>query len=79
MPCGQGNTKSKGLNKIVLYLKAVIISMRLIYNEKFSNIEAKKGVKAMTAWYIYHQAYKLAESNDFHSQLAVLKHKIRAN
>ena len=75
MPRRQENSKPKKTKEVFLPLRAVVLSMRLFYHEKFTNIKAKTRVKASTAQHICQQTCETAGSNDFHVQLAVLEHK----
>ncbi len=72
MPRGEKRGKKKGARTIHLSIGAVIVCMRVFYNKSFDEIERKIRVKSSTS---RQQAYKTADSEDFHEILACIELK----
>lgn len=75
MPRGDKGRKTKGARTTHSSLRAVIVCMRVFYNESFDEIERKIGVKSSTAQAIWQRAHETADSEDFHDILACIEPK----
>src|SRR5205814_1027442 len=75
MPRGQqpGHGRITGARHTSLPLRAAVIVMHSLYNERFQDIEVKLGVKSSTASQIYRHAQETAGSTELHALLEALE------